>query len=496
MRQPPTFDSIDLFADPAGRQGGTRSEVIENRLIGLRQESDGTTSLCPLEHLLLLRGARNVAPGSVPLARLARGLIESAADWLKSDALSRMVDEHRAQIQMTLPERLDWMTRGYDHKTAELIARRQRVSEEARRGDARAKAELTKVKDQQRQHAADKERRLALLKAEPSLIVAGDATIVAHALVLPTDDPEERRRHDAEVEAIAVRLAQVHEESAGAIVHDVSRPDLARRAGLTDWPGFDLRSLRPASAHGLAEDRAIEVKGRAGSGGVEVSENEWAKACNLRDCYLALRRLRLRHAPAAPRESARSVRQAARQGQGQRPDCRFRDPNGCHGLRDHMKICYVDESGNSPKDDPCLVMVGILVDAYRLNRTREEFIDIFDEIQSLFEENLRELKGSKMIFGRDRWRKVDPEVRKRIAGYLCNWIADRKHYLALSAIDRGKLKEDKTADVPNQCRDEWLAGGLHIALQIQKANQGQGKNKGHTVLIFDDNKAKADTLSD
>src|SRR5262249_45459404 len=68
-------------------------------------------------------------------------------------------------------------------------------------------------------------------------------------------------------------------------VHDVSRPELARRAGLTDWPGFDLRSLRPASAHGPAEDRAIEVKGCARSGGVEVSANEWAKACNLRDRY-------------------------------------------------------------------------------------------------------------------------------------------------------------------------------------------------------------------
>jgi len=160
-----------------------------------------------------------------------------------------------------------------------------------------------------------------------------------------------------------------------------------------------------------------------------------------------------------------------------------------------MKICYVDESGNSPQD-PCLIMVGVLVDAYRLNRTREEFADIFDEVQGLFQENLRELKGSKMILGRDRWRKVDPEVRKRIAGYLCKWIGDRKHHLALSAIDQNKLKSDKMAGIPEQCRDAWLAGGLHIALQIQKAHQGKDKNKGLTFLIFDDNKAKVDALSD
>jgi hypothetical protein len=160
-----------------------------------------------------------------------------------------------------------------------------------------------------------------------------------------------------------------------------------------------------------------------------------------------------------------------------------------------MKVCYVDESGNTAQD-PCLVMVGILVDAQRLNRTREEFAGIFDEIQSLFEENLRELKGSKMILGRDRWRKVDSDLRKRIGGYLCDWIVERKHNIALSAIDRCKLKGNKTLGVPRACRDEWLTGGLHIALQLQKANQGMDKNKGHTFLIFDDNKAKADALSD
>ncbi|MGH7099085.1 MAG: DUF3883 domain-containing protein [Stellaceae bacterium] len=109
--------------------------------------------------------------------------------------------------------------------------------------------------------------------------------MLAHALVLPSEDPEERARHDGETEVVAMQLARAHEESAGATVHDVSRPDLARRADLNDWPGFDLRSLRPAGAHGPAEERAIEVKGRAGSGAVEILENEWAKACNLRDRY-------------------------------------------------------------------------------------------------------------------------------------------------------------------------------------------------------------------
>ena len=266
------------------RRDGDRSEMVETCPIGLQQESDGAVSPCPPEHLLLLRGATGVAPGSVPLARLARELTENANEWLKETALG-MAARHRARIEDSLPERRRWIARGYDHKTAELMARRRRVSGEARDGDADARAELAVVRDEQRRLVAEKRRGLALLEAEASLIEPGETAMIAHALVVPTDDPEDRQRHDAEVEAIAMGLARVHEEAAGATVRDVSRPVLARREGLGDWPGFDLRSLRPADAQGPAVDRAIEVKGRAGSGAVEVSENEWAAACNLRDRY-------------------------------------------------------------------------------------------------------------------------------------------------------------------------------------------------------------------
>ena len=258
----------------------TESEVVESCLVGLQQDSTGTIKPCPVEHLLLLRGAQNVKPGSIPLARQARRLVEAATEWLQGVTLAHMVDEHRAQIESTLPERLDWAARGYDHQAAELIAKRQRINERARGGDTRARAELTTVKAQQRRLTEDKERCLARLRMEPACIVPGEAAMVAHALVLPSDNPEEREQYAAQVEAIAVRLARAYEEESGARVDDVSRPELARRAGLSDWPGFDLLSRYPDTGR-----RAIEVKGRAHSGGIELKENEWANACNLRDGY-------------------------------------------------------------------------------------------------------------------------------------------------------------------------------------------------------------------
>jgi hypothetical protein len=140
-------------------------------------------------------------------------------------------------------------------------------------------------------------------------------------------------------------------------------------------------------------------------------------------------------------------------------------------------------------------MVGIVVDSARLNRTRDEFAGIFESIQTLFQENLKELKGSKMIFGRDRWRNIDPKIRKNIAGFLCQWICDRKHSLAITAIDRKRFFR-YSERFPEIKEDPWLAAGLHIALQLQKAHQGIASNKGKTFLFFDENKRTADALAE
>ena len=276
--RPPSESSTLLGVDGLGYE--IKPEVVESRLIGIRQTGDGSIQRCPLQHLLLLRGTNDVALGSVPLARRADDLTSTAREWIAGDALVDLVDEHRMRIEQSLPERLDWLARGCDHRSAELIAKRKRVRDRARAGDANAMAELDRVKTEQRRLAADKERSLELLRLEPTLVVAGDAEMVAHALVLPTHEREDKEHHAALVEDIAMRVAQAHEEAMGAAVHDVSRPELAHKVGLGDWPGFDLLSEPPAG-----DRRNIEVKGRAGTGDIKLSENEWTKACNLRDSY-------------------------------------------------------------------------------------------------------------------------------------------------------------------------------------------------------------------
>ena len=105
-------------------------------------------------------------------------------------------------------------------------------------------------------------------------------TFLAYARVVPSTDPEDKKRYDADVEAKAMQVARAYEEALGATVHDVSTAERAQAAGLIQWPGFDLLSRRSTG-----EELDIEVKGRAAIGDIELSENEWIKACNLRDRY-------------------------------------------------------------------------------------------------------------------------------------------------------------------------------------------------------------------
>ena len=307
------------------RRDGEQSEMVETRPIGLRQDGDGAVSPCPPEHLLLLRGATGVAPGGVPLARLARGLTESADEWLKETAL-RMAAEHRAYIEDSLPERRRWIARGYDHKTAELMARRRQVSSEARRGDAGAQAELAVVRKEQSRLVAEKQRGLALLDTEPSLIEPGETAMIAHALVVPTDDPGERRRHDAEVEAIAMRLARAHEEAAGAVVRDVSAA--GPRASRGSRRLARLRSSLPAPrrsarASGGPRHRGQGPRRRRRRGGKRERVGGGLQPAG---SLLALCRLRLRHAPAPPGQGSRSLPPPPGQGEGERRHIELRYP--------------------------------------------------------------------------------------------------------------------------------------------------------------------------
>ena len=258
-------------------------ETLECRLVGVKQHEGAELTLCPVEHLLLLRGGHALPPAAQRLAANAESLKDQAMAYIIERVAREMALGRRKSLLETLAEREQFIKRGFDYQETELATARVKQSEKARAGNSAAMHALKEIKEQQRTLAERRGLAINTIRREPELIVPGAITFLAHALIVPSTDPEELKRHDVEVERVAMDLVRAQEEAQGAVVTYVHTPELARAAGLTDNPGFDLLAVYPQGDQ--RGRRAIEVKGRGTTGDVEVSSNEWAKAANLRDGY-------------------------------------------------------------------------------------------------------------------------------------------------------------------------------------------------------------------
>lgn len=266
-------------ADPTV-PGLEREETIEQSLVALRQEVDGAIQPLPVEHLLLLKGGEGITPSAIGLVAVAHQLAEAASDHLRERVARPLAATRREEALATQESEELFVRRGFDYRDAELAAARSRHSVKARTGDASAAKEVGEIKERQRDFAAQRDAAIVRLRRAPELIDVGSIAFVAHALVVPSSRPEDRKHRDDAIEAIAMQIAIAHEQAQGGDVRDVSKPHLARAAGLSEYPGFDLHSKRAGG-----EERAIEVKGRASVGEIELTENEWARACNERGRY-------------------------------------------------------------------------------------------------------------------------------------------------------------------------------------------------------------------
>ena len=240
------------------------------------------------------RGRRAAAPGARPARQLrargpagrdARGRDPPRGDaWLHEHALAPFLEETRN-------DRLAEVDRVSAHVELSLTELLQRADEEIGRAAAEVEQKLAgaegRLAQAETRHAellARRERRRIDLERQRALTLQAVERL-ASVLVLPHPEreaPEVRRlKPNLETEATAMRVVMEHERAQGRQVYDVSEKNL----------GYDVTSLDLASG----ELRLIEVKGLgAATGTILLTPNERRVAEDRRDCYLALRRHRLR----------------------------------------------------------------------------------------------------------------------------------------------------------------------------------------------------------
>ena len=149
-----------------------------------------------------------------------------------------------------------------------------------------------------------------------------------------------------------------------------------------------------------------------------------------------------------------------------------------------MKFCYLDESGKG--QDTVFIMVGVVVDAIRMHRTKKEYSDLFSKIGDHTKSSIAEIHAKDLISGSKAWRGVDPETRVNDVTEILDWFARRRHKITFAAVDKKRFRSMPDDDERKQAlKDTWIAAAFHIALSLQKDHQKEQKNKGNTLLIFD-----------
>ncbi len=157
-----------------------KEEVLDCRLVGIRQEEGAEISICPVEHLLLLKGGQGIPAPAQRLAVVASGQRDLARAYLAERISRGMALDRKKSLVESVPERERFVLRGFDCQETELATARAKHSDNARKGKRKAMEALEEVKRQQRELAARRQNALTVLRREPDLIAPGEVTFLAH----------------------------------------------------------------------------------------------------------------------------------------------------------------------------------------------------------------------------------------------------------------------------------------------------------------------------
>ena len=149
-----------------------------------------------------------------------------------------------------------------------------------------------------------------------------------------------------------------------------------------------------------------------------------------------------------------------------------------------MKFCYVDDSGTG--DEPYGVMVGIIFDALRMRPTKRDWEGLLKDLSTHTGRTIHELHTRDFYPGNGPWRALSGELRTVVTDAILRWLADRIHNIVCCAVDKEKWYQEFSTDPRySGVNTIWRFLGVHLVLAVQKHFQKSKKNKGNTVLVFD-----------
>lgn len=134
-------------------------------------------------------------------------------------------------------------------------------------------------------------------------------------------------------------------------------------------------------------------------------------------------------------------------------------------------------------------MVGIVVDAVRMSRTKREWDDLLTQCSGLVGKSVTEIHAKDIYRGNSPWNNVPATQRTEIIERILDWFDARKHHITFSSIDRAAFDARKgSCEICDSLGTVWNAASFHVMLSIQKKYKSFKNNKGNTVFVFDKGK--------
>jgi hypothetical protein len=246
-----------------------RGNTLHKKLFVVRVDTDGSLTLRqPTLFLDLIPAAKGTQPpklaglpergaveGHLVLHALNPFLAEVSEQRTKEN---RIVREH---IEISLKELIDRQQLGLAELLNRRVAGENIPGLEGNISQAEAHLDELNGRLEQRRDELEMERHCLI----------GDVQHMGRSWVLPYPEREAPNIapmvSDPEIEKIAIRFAMEHERARGWVVESVENENR----------GYDLLSKRPhPSEHGVfVQARFIEVKGRAGTGEIALTANEY-----------------------------------------------------------------------------------------------------------------------------------------------------------------------------------------------------------------------------
>jgi hypothetical protein len=274
----PDLQKGAIFVDPDGRLNGWlwfleceirdgNDQIAGKRLICIYQPADGT-DMYEINSSVLW----DLKPGKstdIADAVFQSSLSDSSVmDFVVKNLLNGYRDELLKERKRDAEIKRKYGVLSIDQLINESQARLIEYETRRNKGEALPDVELRNVERRLEELRTRKQKLEADISRQTSLLPS-EPRILGVACVISEDAPSDMHS-DAAIEAIGMQVAMEYERQAGRTPEDVSRECL----------GYDIRSTAPDGTV-----RYIEVKARATTGPIVLTQNEWMMAQRLKDEY-------------------------------------------------------------------------------------------------------------------------------------------------------------------------------------------------------------------